>query len=83
MSTNANASLRWLAGDSPNLAEAREAVRRIVRDGNRASGVIARMRALFKKAAAAKEPVDINEISPGSSRDYPGRIAKESCVTPD
>ncbi len=62
MSTNASASLRWLAGDSPNLAEAREAVRRIVRDGNRASGVIARMRALFKKTPAAKEPVDINEI---------------------
>ena len=62
MSTNASASLRWLAGDSPNLAEAREAVRRIVRDGSRASGVIARMRALFKKAPAAKEPVDINEI---------------------
>jgi PAS domain S-box-containing protein len=62
MSTNASASLRWLAGDSPNLAEAREAVRRIVRDGNRAGGVIARMRALFKKAPAADEPVDINEI---------------------
>ena len=62
MSTNASASLRWLAGDSPNLAEAREAVRRIVRDGNRASGVIARIRALFKKTPAAKEPVDINEI---------------------
>ena len=27
--TNANASLRWLAGDSPNLTEAREAIRRI------------------------------------------------------
>jgi PAS domain S-box-containing protein len=60
--TNASASLRWLAGDSPNLAEAREAVRRIIRDGNRASGVIARTRALFKKAPAAKEPFDINEI---------------------
>jgi PAS domain S-box-containing protein len=62
MSTNASASLRWLAGDSPNLAEAREAVRRIVRDGSRAGGVIARMRAFFKRAPAAKEPVDINEI---------------------
>ena len=62
MSTNASASLRWLAGDSPNLAEARAAVRRILRDGNRASGVIGRMRALFKKDPAAKEPVDINEI---------------------
>src|SRR5258707_12934099 len=62
MVTNANAGLRWLAGDSPNLAEAREAIRRIVRDGNRASDVISRMRAFFKKAPAAKEPVDINEV---------------------
>jgi PAS domain S-box-containing protein len=62
MVTNANAGLRWMAGDSPNLAEAREAIRRIVRDGNRASDVISRMRALFKKAPAAKEPVDINEV---------------------
>ena len=62
MVTNANAGLRWLAGDSPNLAEAREAIRRIVRDGNRANDVISRMRALFKKAPAAKEPVDINEV---------------------
>jgi PAS domain S-box-containing protein len=62
MLTNANASLRWLAKDLPNLAEAREAIRRIVRDGSRAGDVIARMRALFKKAPAAKEPVDINEV---------------------
>ncbi len=62
MLTNANAGLRWLAGDTPNLAEARDAIRRIVRDGNRTSDVITRMRALFKKTPAAKEPVDINEI---------------------
>ncbi len=62
MSTNASASLRWLAGDSPNLAEAHEAVRRIVRDGKRASDVIARIRALFKKTPAANELVDIKEI---------------------
>jgi PAS domain S-box-containing protein len=62
MLTNASASLRWLAGDSPNLTEAREAIRRITRDGNRASGVIARMRALFKKAPAPHEPFDINEM---------------------
>ena len=60
--TNANASLRWLAGDLPNFAEARDAIRRIIRDGNRAGDVISRMRALFKKAPAAKEPVDINEV---------------------
>ena len=59
--TNANASLRWLAGGSPNLAEAREAIRRIVRDGNRAGVVTQRIRALFTKTDAAKEQLDINE----------------------
>ena len=59
--TNANASLRWLAGDSPNLAEAREAIRRIIRDGDRAGDVVSRMRALFKKARTAMEWLDINE----------------------
>jgi signal transduction histidine kinase len=61
IATNANACLRWLAGDSPNLSEAREAIRRIIRDGNRAGDVILRMRALFKKARTAKERLDINE----------------------
>jgi PAS domain S-box-containing protein len=58
---NANACLRWLAGDSPNLQEARETVRRIVRDGKRAGDVIARIRALATKTATAKERLDMNE----------------------
>jgi PAS domain S-box-containing protein len=60
--TNANASLRWLAGEAPNIAEARDAIGRVVRDGNRASDVISRMRALFKKAPTAKEPLEINDV---------------------
>ena len=59
--TNANAGLRWLAGELPNLSEAREAIRRIIRDANRTSDVVTQMRALFKKAYAAKERLDINE----------------------
>ncbi|MBV8587350.1 MAG: PAS domain S-box protein, partial [Verrucomicrobia bacterium] len=62
MLVNANASLRWLTRDSPDLTEARAAIHRIVRDGNRAGEVISRVRALFKKAPAANEPVDINEV---------------------
>jgi len=58
---NGNACLRWLAGDSPNLDEAREAVRRIVRDGKRAGEVIARIRALATKTAPVKERLDMNE----------------------
>ncbi len=60
--TNANASLRWLAGAAPNLDEAREAVGRIVRDGNRASDVIGRIRALFKKSDGEKMLFDMNEV---------------------
>src|SRR5215470_7337387 len=39
---NGSACLRWLGGDAPNLDEAREAARRVIRDGNRAGEVIAR-----------------------------------------
>jgi PAS domain S-box-containing protein len=59
---NANACLRWLAGAVPNLDEAREAVGRIVRDGNRASDVIGRIRALFKKSDDEKALLDMNEV---------------------
>jgi len=58
---NGNGGLRWLADKSPNLDEAREALKRIVRDGNRAGEVITRIRALLKKAAPAKQPMDLNE----------------------
>ncbi len=59
--TNASASLRFLAKDSPNLVEAREAMRAIIRDGNRAADVVSRMRGLFKKSLPAKERLNINE----------------------
>lgn len=59
---NANACLRWLAGDSPNLDEARENARRIARDGKRAGEVIARIRALATKTDTAKVRLDMNEV---------------------
>lgn len=59
--TNGNAGLRWLAGDAPNLDEARQALRRIIRDGNRASDVIAKIRLLVQKAGTAKEEFDLKE----------------------
>ena len=60
--TNGNACLRWLATQPPNLDEARAAVRRIIRDGNRASSVLARVRALMKKGEPVKESLDINSL---------------------
>jgi C4-dicarboxylate-specific signal transduction histidine kinase len=60
--TNGDACLRWLAAQPPNLDEGREAVRRIVRDGNRASSVLARVRALMKKGEPVKESLDMNSV---------------------
>jgi PAS domain S-box-containing protein len=60
--TNARTCLRWLAGETPNVEEAREAAMRIVRDQTRAGEIISRIRLLFKKAALQRELVDINEV---------------------
>jgi C4-dicarboxylate-specific signal transduction histidine kinase len=59
--TNGNACLRWMAGDSPNLDEAREAIRRIIKDGNRAGEVITRIRALVSKTDTEKSRLDVND----------------------
>ena len=61
--TNASTCLRMLAADPPDIEGAREAVRRTIRDGNRASDVIARVRALFTKKEPAIEAVDLNEVT--------------------
>ena len=60
--TNSNACLRWLGGATPNLAEARQAVERIIKDGYRASEVISRVRSLVKKAPPRNDLVDLNEV---------------------
>jgi PAS domain S-box-containing protein len=59
--SNGSACLRFLAGDAPDLEEARDAVRDIVRDGKRAGEVIARIRSLTKRTAPRNEKLDMNE----------------------
>jgi PAS domain S-box-containing protein len=61
--TNASTCLRMLAADPPNVEGARETARRTIRDGNRASEVITRLRALFSKKDAATEPVNVNDAA--------------------
>ena len=61
--TNASTGLRMLSADPPNVEGARETTRRTLRDGNRASEVITRLRALFNKQEAATESVDLNEAT--------------------
>jgi PAS domain S-box-containing protein len=60
--TNANTCLRWLAGNTPNLEEARLAAMRIVKDGTRAAEIISRTRLLFKKGTAPRELLDVSEV---------------------
>ena len=58
---NGSACLRWLASDPANVAEASEAAKDIVRDGNRASEIIRRIRALLRKTETKKVALDINQ----------------------
>jgi PAS domain S-box-containing protein len=60
---NANTSLRRLAAVPPNVEGATEIARRLIRDANRASDVIARLRALFGSSQRVTEAVDLNDAA--------------------
>jgi PAS domain S-box-containing protein len=60
--TNAEAGLRWLRRETPDLDAACRSVEWIINDGNRASEVIRRVRALAKKTNIEKVPLDINDL---------------------
>jgi PAS domain S-box-containing protein len=62
VAANASAALRWLAVQPPNLEEAREAVSSTIQEADRASGVIARIRALLQKVPPQLLPLDANEL---------------------
>jgi C4-dicarboxylate-specific signal transduction histidine kinase len=59
--TNAQAGLRWLDAQPPNLEEVRQTLDHIIKDGNRAGDVISRIRTLIKKEPPRKGLLDINE----------------------
>jgi PAS domain S-box-containing protein len=59
--TNAHTALRWLSAQRPDLEEVRQALGRILENGNRAGEVIARIRALIKKAPPRQDCVAIND----------------------
>jgi PAS domain S-box-containing protein len=61
--TNASTCLRMLDSDPPNVNGARETARRTLRDGNRASAVITRLRELFRKKDATAESIDLNDAA--------------------
>ena len=61
--TNASTCLRMLGADPPNVDGAKETARRTIRDGHRASDVIARLRALFSRKEFTLESLDLNEAT--------------------
>jgi PAS domain S-box-containing protein len=61
--TNTDTGLWMLESDPPNVDGARETVRRALRDANRASEVIKRLRALYSTKQVTSESVDLNEVT--------------------
>jgi len=61
--TNASTCLRMLDANPPNLEGARETARRTIRDANRASEVVTRLRTLYSKKDLVPEPMDLNEAT--------------------
>jgi PAS domain S-box-containing protein len=60
--TNANTCYRWLRREQPDVAEAREAAMRIVKDVTRAAEIISRIRSLYRKAPPRRDLVDVNDV---------------------
>ena len=59
---NANAGLRWLANERPDLDESRAALSAIVSAGHRAGEIIESLRSMFKKGSQEKIPVQIDDV---------------------
>ena len=62
VAANANACVRWLQADPPNIVEAEAAAQRIARDAHRAADVIARIRALLTNGETEKGELQIAEV---------------------
>jgi PAS domain S-box-containing protein len=60
--TNADACVRLLDRDQPNLPEAREAALEMVKDARRAAEIIDRLRSLYQKGSSQLETMEINEV---------------------
>jgi PAS domain S-box-containing protein len=59
---NAEACLRLLDRNQPDLPEAREAALAMIKDARRAADIIDHVRSLYRKGSAYLEAVDVNEV---------------------
>lgn len=59
---NGNAAARWLGRKEPDLAEAKEALGRMVEEAKRASEIVARIRSLARRGEPARAPCDVARL---------------------
>ncbi|MFY9685046.1 MAG: HAMP domain-containing sensor histidine kinase, partial [Pseudolabrys sp.] len=62
MVAQSGAAQRWLAQRSPNLDEARAALKKIIVAGDRASQIVENLRSVFRKQSGARKSLDINAM---------------------
>ena len=62
MVTMANAALRWLSKENPDIGRARDAMNKVVAAGHQASDVITNARGLFGKDTQEQTPTDLNKL---------------------
>ena len=60
IATSAAACARWLDREAPDTTRARDAAARIVRDVERAAGIMDRLRSLYMRSSPQREPIDLN-----------------------
>ena len=63
MVVQANAGLRWLTKETPDIDEARAAFRAIASAGHRVADVVESIRAMYKKSNQEKVPVDLDDLT--------------------
>jgi PAS domain S-box-containing protein len=78
--TNAQAGLRWLSMEQPDVEEVRQALGRIVDNVDRAGEVIGRIRALIKKAPTRRDSVAMNDAIREVIALTLGEVAKNGAV---
>ena len=60
--TMANAAIRWLSRENPDIGRARDALDQVVVAGHRANDVITNVSAMFRKDTQEKTPADLNKL---------------------
>ena len=60
--TGAHAGLRWISRSPPNVDEAKQTLKNIVQEGQRASDILDTIRAMFKRDSKETVPIDINSL---------------------